>query len=493
MPSLCAAQARPAIVWRFAAVAERPPVRYGLGMPRGVILVVDDEPSILNTLKKALSLEGYTVDVAGGVRLAEERIAKRSYDAMLFDVALPDGDGVKLLEQLRAAGNETPVLMMSGHATIDAAVRATRLGALDFLEKPLSTDRLIVVLDNTLRLVRAEAEARELRVEAGYFDELVGSSRAMRELSDQVARAARSQASVLLTGERGTGKELVARAIHRGSPRAKGPLEKLNCAAVPAELIESELFGHEAGAFTGATKQRRGKFERAGGGTLFLDEVGDMPLAMQAKLLRVLQEREIERVGGNETIKIDVRVVAATNKDLQAACSKHEFRADLYDRLNVVPLALPPLRARREDIPELCARFLELAVKLNNRPGVTLSSDAVSTLTRHAFPGNVRELKNLIERLVILTPDEVISGDDVRRSLGLSGAPALAGLYRPGVPFRVLSEEAERTILDEAIAHHGGQMAATARSLGLERSHLYKKAKALGLREGKDDEPPPET
>jgi DNA-binding NtrC family response regulator len=457
-------------------------------MPRGHLLVVDDEPSILNTLKKALSLEGYSVDVAGGVGLAEERLAKHGYDAMLLDVSLPDGNGLELLERLRAAGSDTPVIMMSGHATVDTAVRATKLGALDFLEKPISTDRLLVMLENTLRLVRAEQEARELRVETGFFEELIGDSRAMRELREQVSRAARANAGVLVTGERGTGKELVARAIHRASPRAKGPYEKLNCAAVPAELIESELFGHEAGAFTGATKQRRGKFERAHGGTLFLDEVGDMPLSMQAKLLRVLQERELERVGGSDLIKVDVRVVAATNRDLIAACQSGEFRADLYDRLNVLPLELPPLRARRDDIAVLARHFLAQASKENARPGVHLKDDAIEALGRHAFPGNVRELRNLIERLVILSPDESITAQDVERSLGMSVPAQSTGLFRPGVPFRVLVEEAERTILEEAIGHHGGQMAATARALGLERSHLYKKAKALGLRGSEPDE-----
>ncbi|HEX6274648.1 MAG TPA: sigma 54-interacting transcriptional regulator, partial [Polyangiaceae bacterium] len=242
-------------------------------MARGAILVVDDEPSILSTLKKALSLEGYAADVAGGIRLAEERLAKKSYDVMLLDVALPDGDGLELLARLHEAKSDVAVIMMSGHATIDAAVRATRLGALDFLEKPLSTDRLLVMLENAFRLMRAEEEARELKTLAGHFEELVGESAPMVELRERVLRAARSNASVLVTGERGTGKELVARAIHRASPRAKAVLERLNCAAVPAELIESELFGHEAGAFTGATKQRAGKFERAHGGTIFLDEV----------------------------------------------------------------------------------------------------------------------------------------------------------------------------------------------------------------------------
>jgi DNA-binding NtrC family response regulator len=451
-------------------------------MPLGHILVVDDEPSILSTLKKALSLEGYAVDVAGGIGIAEERLAKKTYDILLLDVALPDGDGLDLLGRLKAAGNDSAVVMMSGHGTIDAAVRATKLGALDFLEKPLSTDRLLVMLENVLRLQRAESEARELRSAAGYFDELVGDSRAMQKLREQVVRAARSSASVLVTGERGTGKELVARAIHRASPRAKASLERLNCAAVPAELIESELFGHEAGAFTGATKQRRGKFERASGGTLFLDEVGDMPLAMQAKLLRVLQEGEIERVGGNETLRVDVRVVAATNKDLGAACVSGAFRADLFDRLNVLPLELPPLRARREDVVMLAEHFLEIARQSSGRKAVSFGADARAALMRLPLPGNVRELKNLVERIVILNPDDEITGRDIEHFSGMGAAPAVSGLYRPGVPFRVLAEEAERTIIEEALAQHGGQMAATARALGLERSHLYKKAKALGLR-----------
>ncbi len=446
------------------------------------MLVVDDEPAILTSLKRALDLEGYRVDVAGGVGIAQERLLKQSYDVALFDVSLPDGNGVELLESLRKSGSDTVVVMMSGHATVDTAVRATRLGALDFLEKPLSTDRLLLVLENALRLTRAEREAAELRAEAGHFDELLGDSTAMRTLRDTVTRAARAPASVLLTGERGTGKELVARAIHRASPRAKGPLEKLNCAAVPANLIESELFGHEAGAFTGATKQRRGKFERASGGTLFLDEVGDMPLDMQAKLLRVLQEGEVERVGGNETFRVDVRVVAATNKDLVRACDEGEFRPDLYDRLNVVPLALPPLRARRDDIRTLASSFLESAARRNDRPKMRFDESAFPALETHSFPGNVRELKNLVERLVILGPDETITGEDVAGALGGGATQKQKGLYRPGVPYRVLVEEAERTILTEALTAHSDQMAATARSLGLERSHLYKKAKSLGLR-----------
>jgi DNA-binding NtrC family response regulator len=460
---------------------------YDSGMARAQLLVVDDEPSILTTLQKALTLEGYAVDVAGGMKVAEDKLKKRTYELCLFDVMLPDGDGLELLRRVRAGNSDVPVIMMSGHATIDTAVRATRLGALNFLEKPLNTDALLIAVETALRLERAEQEARELRAASGATGELIGESAAILRLVEQIQRAAKSNASVLVTGERGTGKELVARAIHQLSPRAKGPLEKLNCAALPSELIESELFGHEAGAFTGATKQRRGKFERASGGTLFLDEVGDMPLAMQAKLLRVLQEREIERVGGSETLKVDARVVAATNRDLVKACETDAFRADLYDRLNVVPLAIPPLRARRDDIPLLARHFLSLASKANDRPGIRFEDDAVAALAAYSFPGNVRELRNLVERLVILTPDDVVRADDVEQCLPGGAGPKATGLFRPGVPFRVLVEEAERQILHDALTHHGGQMAATARGLDLERSHLYKKAKALGLR-GKEDD-----
>jgi DNA-binding NtrC family response regulator len=457
-------------------------------MARGHLLVVDDETAILSTLKKALSLEGYAVDVAGGIAVAEEKIRRGNYDVVLLDVALPDGDGVELLSRLRTSGNDVAAIVMSGHGSIEAAVKATRLGALDFLEKPVSTDRLLIVVDNALRLLRAEAEAAALKAEAGYFDELLGTSQAMTRLREQIGRAAPSRASVLITGERGTGKELVARALHRASGRSRGPLEKLNCAAVPAELIESELFGHEAGAFTGATKVRRGKFERATAGTLFLDEVGDMPLPMQAKLLRVLQESEVERVGGNETLKVDVRVVAATNRDLVEACKSGQFRADLFDRLNVLPLALPPLRTRREDVPALALHFVGLAARANGRPGVHLTDAATTALAKHSYPGNVRELRNLAERLVILSPDEAITAADVEHALGMGMSLGSAGLFRPGVPFRVLAEESERAILSEALSHHGGQMAATARALELERSHLYKKMRALGLRGAAGDE-----
>ena len=462
-------------------------------MSRAHILVVDDEPAILTTLQKTLTLEGYGVDVAGGIRIAEEKLKKRSYDLCLFDVSLPDGDGLDLLSKLRESKEtaQTPVLVMSGHATLDAAIRATRLGALNFLEKPLNTDALLVMIETALRLVRAESEARALRVATIGTGELVGESESMKRLAEQIARAAKSAASVLVTGERGTGKELVARAIHQLSPRAKGPLEKLNCAALPHELIESELFGHEAGAFTGATKQRRGKFERASGGTLFLDEVGDMPLAMQSKLLRVLQEREIERVGGNETIKVDTRVVAATNRDLVGRVRDEGS----LPRGSVRPAerrsAAHPAAEGAQIRTSRCWRSTSSSSPRRRTTGrnITHRRQARSlALAAYSFPGNVRELRNLLERLVILTPDDVIKADDVRACLTRrKRRRKRRGYYRPGVPFRVLVEEAERTILTDALTHNGGQMAATARGLDLERSHLYKKTRALGLRGEKDD------
>ncbi len=456
-------------------------------MARAHLLLVDDEPAILSTLQKALALEGYGVDVAGGIGIAEERIEKRAYDLCIFDVMLPDGDGLDLLARLKKSQPNVPVLMMSGHANIDLAVRATKLGALSFLEKPVNTDALLITVENALRLERAESEAKNLRKQVGIDASIIGGSAAMVELLERIRRAAKSQASVLVTGERGTGKELVARAIHENSPRKKGPLEKLNCAALPSELIESELFGHEAGAFTGATKQRRGKFERANGGTLFLDEVGDMPLAMQAKLLRVLQEKEIERVGGSEVLKVDVRVVAATNRDLQAMCEENTFRADLLDRLNVIPIELPPLRKRRGDIPVLVEHFLERSIAENDRRGVTLADDAMALLSSYSFPGNVRELRNVVERLVILNATDKIDRADVEAALPHSATKA-SGLYRPGASYKVLVDEAEREILRGAIDHFHGQMAKAARALDLERSHLYKKAKAVGLRSSEKDD-----
>ena len=336
------------------------------------VLIVDDEKNILLTLSQSLQLAGYRTELAQTGKAALEVALTRPVDVVLMDVRLPDLDGVAVLEQLLAARPGLPVLMMSGHGTIETAVRATRLGARDFLEKPIGRDRLLLALRNALEHRAVVEELETLRAEAGRY-EMVGQGPAMRRLYALVERTAPSEGRVLLTGENGTGKELVARALHRHSRRASGPFVRVNCAAVPHELIESELFGHEKGAFTGALQLRRGKFEQASGGTLFLDEVGDMPAAMQSKLLRVLQEGEFERVGGTETLKVDVRVVAATNRDLEAEVAAGRFREDLYYRLAVVQIRTPPLREHREDLPDLIAAFLQDACARNGRRPLRLS------------------------------------------------------------------------------------------------------------------------
>jgi two-component system, NtrC family, nitrogen regulation response regulator NtrX len=448
---------------------------------RASILLVDDEKNILATLSRALRVEDFDVDVAGSARIALEKTASRTYDLILVDVMMPQMDGIEMLRRLREQKNEVPVIVMSGHSTIDTAVEATRLGAHDFIEKPVGTERLLLSVERAIDFERLERENRELRRRTEGSGDLLGDSPPMEQLRAQIHLAANASAPVLIEGERGTGKELVARAIHAASRRAKGPLEKLNCAAVPSELIESELFGHEAGAFTGATGQRRGKFERAHGGTLFLDEIGDMPSNMQAKLLRVLQEGEVERVGGSGVLRVDVRVVAATNKAVREEIAQGRFRPDLYDRLNVLPLRVPSLRERREDIPRLADHFLQVACEVNERPGKRLGEGALRLLRGYDYPGNVRELRNLVERLVILTPGDEVTEADVRAMLSLGDGAGGDVRYRPGVPLRAMLEEAERQLIERALDHHGGHMTNTAADLGLERSHLYKKLKALGI------------
>ncbi len=456
-------------------------------MSNATVLIVDDEKNILSTLSRALRVEDYDVDVAGNAAIALEKIAAKTYDLLLLDVQLPGMDGLSLLRKLREQKNDVPAIMMSGHGTTEIAVEATKIGAFTFLDKPISTDHLLVALQNCLGFQKLTAENRELKKRTGAEGELLGESRAMLDLRERVGLAANANASVLVQGERGTGKELVARAIHLGSGRARQSYEKLNCAAVPKELIESELFGHEAGAFTGATKQRKGKFERASGGTLFLDEVGDMPQPMQAKLLRVLQEGELERVGGNKLIKVDVRVVAATNKSLPVEIEEGRFRADLYDRLNVLPIRVPPLRERIEDVGLLASHFLEQVCESNDRPGTSLSPGAMKLLSAYDYPGNVRELRNLIERIVILTPSDVVTESDARALLPIGGGARSGGFYVPGKRLKEMMEAVERDLILRALEFHKGHITKTAADLGLERSHLYKKMKALGIRKEKEE------
>ncbi len=449
-------------------------------MPRATLLIVDDEPNILTTLRRALELEGYAVQVAGSGALGLAKLAERDIDLVLLDVVMPEMDGIEVLRQLRASHPEVFVVMMSGNASIETAVQATKLGAHDFIEKPLSTDKLLITIQNALSFAKLSKENAKLRERARAEMAMIGGSAAMMAIFDKIGKTAPTNGRVLITGANGTGKELVARAIHENSKRSEGPFIKMNCAAIPSELIESELFGHEKGAFTGATEQRRGKFELADGGTLFLDEVGDMNPNAQAKVLRVLQENELERVGGSETIGVDVRVVAATNKKVDAEISAGRFREDLYYRLNVVPIELPPLKARREDITELVEHFLGVVCAANDRRRKSIAPGAVTLLMQYDWPGNVRELKNVVERLVILTGEvETISEADVQGAL--PSVKPVKGGFRQGMSLKELVAAAERDIILEALDTNSHHISNTAKELHLERSHLYKKMKALGI------------
>jgi DNA-binding NtrC family response regulator len=449
-------------------------------MPRSTLLVIDDEPNILSSLRRALELEGYGVEVAGSGAIGLSKLDERDVDMVLLDVMMPGMNGLDVLATVREKHPDVSVVMMSGNATIETAVRATKLGAHDFVEKPLSSDQLLLTVQNTLAYAGLRRENARLAAKAGGDFAMIGSSPVMRAIFDKIAKTAPTSGRVLITGDNGTGKELVARAIHDHSKRAGGPFIKLNCAAIPAELIESELFGHEKGAFTGATQQRRGKFELADGGTLFLDEVGDMNPGAQAKVLRVLQEGEFERVGGDQTIKTDVRVIAATNKNLPEEIASNRFREDLYYRLNVVPLELAPLRDRREDVPGLIDHFLAYVCKVDDRREKRMAAGAVTMLMQYDWPGNVRELKNLIERLVILTGDaEVIGEADVQDAL--PGIKPARGSYRRGMALKDLVAAAERDIILDALTANDHHISNTAKELQLERSHLYKKMRALGI------------
>jgi two-component system nitrogen regulation response regulator NtrX len=438
------------------------------------LLIVDDDPNTLASLARAFRMAGHQAEVADNPGRALALIREQPFDLIFSDVVMPGKDGIALLEEIRGLGVATPVVMMSGQATVDMAVRATRLGALDFLEKPLSTDKLLLTVENATRLTRLEAENRELRKRVGRH-EIVWASDAMRRVMAQVERVAAGESRVCILGETGTGKELIARAVHEKSPRRNGPFITLNCAAVPQELIESELFGHEKGAFTGAASRHAGKFEQADRGTLFLDEIGDMPAVMQAKLLRVLEEGEIERVGGDRPMRVDVRVVVATHRNLEEQVRTGAFRQDLYHRIFVFPILLPPLRERPGDLPVLVEHFARQVSEQNGWKPKGFAPGAVKALGDYAWPGNVRELRNFVERLLLLADGEV-DLETVRLVLPewhatVRGAGTLAA--------RVEGFEKE-TILAE-LKHNAYNMTETARALGLERSHLYKKCTQLGI------------
>jgi DNA-binding NtrC family response regulator len=447
------------------------------------VLLVDDDPNTLASLSRAFRLAGHEATVCDNAARAVELIRTESFDVILSDVVMPGKSGVELLEDLKKAGVKTPIVLISGQANIEMAVKATKLGALDFLEKPISTDKLLVTVENALRLSRLEDENRELRHRLGKH-ELVGSGPAMKKLISQIDRVAASETRVCILGETGTGKELVARAIHEKSPRHEHLFITLNCAAVPAELIESELFGHEKGAFTGAAVKHLGKFEQADGGTLFLDEIGDMPVAMQAKLLRVLEEGEVERVGGDKPIKVNVRVVVATHRNLEDLVKQNAFRRDLFHRVYVFPLTLPPLRERPEDFSELVAHFARQVAAQNGWKEKIFTEEAISELRKYGWPGNVRELRNIVERLILLATDENVGAAEVRLILPTSDSVSNGSSSSTANPSGTLAERTEaferETMLAE-IRRHNFHMTNVARALGLERSHLYKKCQQLGI------------
>ncbi|MHB1167905.1 MAG: sigma-54-dependent transcriptional regulator [Longimicrobiales bacterium] len=446
------------------------------------ILVVDDEEGIRRILAQVLEYEGHEVQTGGSGTEALELYASFEPDLTFLDVKMARMDGLEALQKLRESDPDALVIMISGHGTIDTAVEATRRGAYDFLEKPLDTDRLLVTIRNALQQRGLAVENARLRdaVESRY--EVVGSSYAIRSLLDRVEKVAPTDARVLITGENGTGKELIARALHRLSPRMDEAFVEVNCAAIPSELIESELFGHMKGSFTGAITDRAGKFEQADGGTLFLDEIGDMSLNAQAKVLRALQEGIITRVGGAKPIQVDVRVIAATNKNLEKAIEQGQFREDLFFRLNVVPIHVPPLRERRDDVPMLVRHFAELAAEEQRLPARRFTADAVERLTRMDWPGNVRELRNTVERLLILARSNEIDAADVDRLVGGAAASgSMPGDLLGADTFAEFKERAERAYILAKLREHDWNVSETARQIEMPRSNLYKKIEKYGL------------
>jgi two-component system nitrogen regulation response regulator NtrX len=441
------------------------------------VLIVDDDQTTLASLSRAVRLAGMEAVVCDNATRAIALIRNERFDLVFSDVVMPGKDGLSMLSDLRDIGVTTPVIMISGQASVDMAVRATRLGAVDFLEKPISTEKLLLTVENALRLTRLEEENRQLRRRVGRH-ELVWKSEAMRKVLAQVDRVAPTESRVCILGETGTGKELVARAVHERSPRRERPFITLNCAAVPSELIESELFGHEKGSFTGAAARHLGKFEQAHGGTLFLDEIGDMPPSMQAKLLRLLQEGELERIGGERPIVVNTRVIVATHRDLEALVRKGTFREDLYHRIFVFPIVMPPLRERPDDITVLAQHFATLVAEQNAWKPRGFDAEALAELARYAWPGNVRELRNVVERLLLLTDGDIdarttreVLSSRVTREGGAVGVGPLAE--------RVAAFEREAVLAE--LNAHGYRVSETARALGLERSHLYKKCQQLGI------------
>ena len=443
------------------------------------ILIVDDEKNIINTVSAILQDEDHVVYAAGSGEEAQAFLRKNDVDLIILDVWLPDIDGVEILERVKKTSPEVAVLMISGHGSIDMAVKATKMGAFDFLEKPPSMERIITAVNNALEQIRLRRENIRLLKSSVLEDEMIGESKAIGDVKAVIGKAASTNARVFITGDNGTGKELVAKAIHRKSLRADKSFIKVNCAAIPDELIESELFGHEKGSFTGAVNRRLGKFEVANKGTLFLDEVCDMSASAQAKVLRVLQEQQFERVGGNETITVDVRVISATNIDVKKAIDDGKFREDLYYRLNVIPIYVPSLSERREDIPLLADYFLEKFSKEHGLGTKEISGEGIECLMGYHWPGNVREMKNIIERLSIMVPKDIIGADDIREHLESDDQDASQS--RDLSSFKKAREQFEREFIVEAVRKNGKNISQTAQELGIERTNLHRKIKQYNI------------
>lgn len=450
------------------------------------IMIVDDEPSIRTSLEGVLEDEGYKAIAASSGEEALKIMEEEVPDLVFLDIWMPGIDGIETLKRMRDLYPGLQVIMISGHGTIETAVSATKLGAFDFIEKPLSLEKTLLTVKNAFNYRQLKDENIILRQQAKGQYKLTGKGPAIRQLQETIERVAPTHATVLITGENGTGKELVARAIHHLSPRNTRPLVEVNCAAIPEDLIESELFGHERGAFTGANERRRGRFDMANNGTLFLDEIGDMSLKTQAKILRILEEQRFERVGGTKTFQVDVRIIAATNKDLKQEIEEGWFREDLYYRLNVIPLNVPPLRERTEDIPSLVEDFLEEFARESSIAKKSVSDDVISVLQRQPWPGNVRELKNFIERLVILVPDEVIELQHLPASFLESYDPVTAINVLDQANFKEAKIQFEKEYLRKKLAEHNWNISKTAGAIGIERSHLHRKLKAYGIEQKKE-------
>jgi two-component system nitrogen regulation response regulator NtrX len=453
-----------------------------------LVLVVDDEDDIRSSLRMILEYEGYALAEAASGEEALKRLETERPDAVLLDIKMARMDGLEILARIKQSEPALPVVVISGHGTIATAVEATRLGAFDFMEKPLERDRVLLVVRNALESGRLERENRNLKLTFEERFKLIGASAAMQAVHDQIALAAPTKASVLVTGESGTGKELVARAIHRNSPRAGHAFVKVNCAAIPEELIESELFGHEKGSFTGALREQTGKFAQADGGTIFLDEIADMSLRAQSKVLRALQDGEIEPVGAAKSFIVDVRVIAATNKRLEDEIAHGRFREDLFFRLNVVPIRLPSLRERREDVAALVAWFAESFCAEHGLKPKVVAADAIEALARLPWRGNVRELRNVIERLVIMTPGAVVRASDLPTGVGLAptGETGVPLLGSGSATLQDFKDAAERAFIIAKLEEHDWNVAATAKAIDTPRSNLYKKLEAYGIRRETD-------